>query len=49
MATSPSHCESGKTSNHPNRTHQSTPIVQLPSIQQMQSIAAIMVELTRQN
>ena len=49
MTTSLGHQESGNTSSHPNLTQQSSPIVQLPSIQQMQSIAAIMVELTRQN
>ena len=49
MATSPGHQESGNASSHPNRAHQSAPVMQLPSIQQIQSMAAIMAELTCQN
>ena len=49
MATSLGHQESGNASSHPNRTHQSAPIVQPPFVQQMQSMAATMAELTRQN
>ena len=44
-ATSPSYQESGNASSHPNHTHQSSPIMQPPSVQQIQSIA----ELTHQN
>ncbi|XP_030945946.1 uncharacterized protein LOC115970453 [Quercus lobata] len=46
MATSPGHQESGNASNHPNRTHQSAPVMQPPSVQQIQSMAAAMAELT---
>ena len=49
MATSLGHQESGNTSSHPNLTQQSSPIVQLPSIQQMQSMATATAELTHQN
>ena len=49
MATSLGHQESGNASSHPNCTHQLAPVMQLPSIQQMQSIAAAMAELTHQN
>ena len=49
MATSPSHQESGNASSHPNRDCQLAPTVQLPSIQQMQSMAAAAAKLTRQN
>ena len=49
MATSLGHQESGNTSNHPNLTQQSSPTVHPPSIQQMQSMAAAMAELTHQN
>ena len=49
MATSPGHQKSGITSSHPNLTHQLAPIMQPPSVQQMQSMAATMVELTSQN
>ena len=45
MATSPGHQESGNASSHPNHAHNSTPVVQPPSVQQMQSMA----KLTRQN
>ena len=49
MATSLGHQESGNTSSHPNLTQQSSPTVQPPSIQQMQSMVAAMAELTHQN
>ena len=49
MATSPGQQESGKASSHPNHAYQSTPAMQPSSIQQIQSMAAAMVELTRQN
>jgi len=49
MTTSPGHQKSGDASSHPNRAHQSAPVMQLPSIQQMQSMVAAMAELTRQN
>ena len=45
MATSPGHQESGNASSHPNHAHNSTPVVQPHSVQQMQSMA----KLTRQN
>ena len=48
MATSPSHEESGNASSHPNRNRQSALVMQLPSMQHIQSMAAAMVELTRQ-
>ena len=49
MATSLVHQENGNASSHPNHAHQLAPIMQPPSIQQMQSMAATMAELTRQN
>ena len=49
MATSLGHQESGNASSHPNRTQQSAPIVQPPSVQQIQFMVAAMTELTRQN
>ena len=49
MATSPGHKESGNASNHHNRDRQSASVMQLPSMQHMQSMAAAMAELTRQN
>ena len=49
MATSPGHQESRNASSHPNRAHQSIPIMQPPSSQQIQSMAVAMAELTRQN
>lgn len=49
MATSPGHQESGNAFSYPNRDRQSAPIMQPPSIQQMQSMAAAMAKLTRQN
>ena len=49
MTTNPSHQESGNTFSHPNCAHQSTPVMQPPSVQQIQSMAAAMIELTRQN
>ena len=49
MATSPGHQESGNASSHPNRDRQSALVMQLPSIQQMQSMAITIAELTCQN
>ena len=46
MAISPGHQESGNASSHPNRDHQSELVMQPPSIQQVQSMAAAMTELT---
>ena len=48
-ATSPSHQESKDASSNPHHDHQSAPVMQQPSVQHMQSMAAAMVELTRQN
>ena len=48
-ATSPGHQESRDASRNPHRDHQSAPVTQPPSIQQIQSMAAAMVELTHQN
>ena len=47
-ATSPSHQESRDASSHPHRNRQSTPAMQ-PSSIHVQSIAAAMADLTRQN
>ena len=47
MATSVGHQESRIASSHPNHAQQSTPTMQPPFIQKMQSMAATMVELTR--
>ena len=49
MASSSGHEESGNASNHPNRDRQSAPVMPPPSMQHIQSMAAAMVELTRQN
>ena len=49
MATSPNHEESGNASSHPNCDRQLAPVMQPPSMQHIQSMAAAMVELTRQN
>ena len=49
MATSPSYQKSGNASNNPNHGHQLAPAMQFPSLQQMQSMAAAMAELTCQN
>ena len=49
MATSPSQEESGNASSHPNRDHQLAPVMPPPSMQHIQSMAAAMAELTRQN
>jgi len=49
MATSPGHQESGNASSHPNRAHQSALVMQPPFVQQIQSMAAAMAELTHQN
>ena len=48
-ATSSSHQESKDDSSNPHRDRQSNPVMQQSSIQHMQSMAAAMVELTRQN
>ena len=48
-ATSPGHQESRDASSNPHHDRQSTPIMQPPSIQHVQSMAAAMVELTHQN
>ena len=45
MATSPGHKESGNASSHPNRAPPPPMIVQ----QQLQSMTAVMAELTQQN
>ena len=45
-ATSPGHQESRDASSNPHRDHQSTPVMQSSSIQQVQSMAVAMVELT---
>ena len=47
MATSPGHEESGNASSHPNHNRQSAPVMQPPSMQHIQSMAAAMAELTR--
>ena len=47
--TSPGSQESRDTSSNPYRDRQSAPAMQLSSIQHMQSMAAAMAELTRQN
>ena len=47
--TSPGHQESRDASSNPHRGRQSAPVTQPPSIQHVQSMAAAMVELTRQN
>ena len=49
MATSPGHEESGNASSYPNRDRQSAPVMQLPSMQHIQSMAAAMAELACQN
>ena len=49
MATSPGHEESGNASSHPNRDRQSAPVMPPSSMQHIQSKAAAMAELTRQN
>ena len=48
-ATSPSHQESRDASSNPYRDRQSAPAIQPSSIQHVQSMAAVMAELTRQN
>ena len=47
-ATSPGHQESRDASSNPYRDRQSTPIMQLPSIQHVQSMVAAMAKLTSQ-
>ena len=49
MATSPGHEESGNASSHPNHDRQSATVMPPPSMQHIQSMAAAMAELTRQN
>ena len=46
MATSPGHQESGNASNHANRAHQSAPVMQPPSVEQIQTMTAAMAKLT---
>ena len=48
-ATSPGHQESRDASSHPQRDRQSVPVMPQSSVQHMQSMAAAMAELTRQN
>ena len=47
--TSPGPQESRDASSNPRRNRQSTPTMQLSSVQHVQSMAAAMAELTRQN
>ena len=47
-ATSPGHQKSRDASSHPQRDHQSVPVMPQSSIQYMPSMAAAMAELTRQ-
>ena len=47
--TSPSPQESRDASSHPRRDRQSVPTMQPSSVQHVQSMAAAMAELTRQN
>ena len=49
MAISLGHQESGNASSHPNHDCQSAPVMEPPSIQQVQSMAAAVAELTHQN
>ena len=49
MATSLGHKESGNASSHPNHDRQSAPVMPPPSMQYIQSMAAAIAELTRQN
>ena len=48
-ATSPGHQGSRDASSNPHRDHQSAPVMQTSSAQHVQSMAAAMAELTRQN
>ena len=48
-ATSLGHQESRDASSNPHRDQQLAPVTQPPSIQHVQSMAAAMAELTRQN
>ena len=48
-ATSPDHQESRDASTNPHRDRQSTPVMQPSSVQHVQSMAAAMADLTRQN
>ena len=49
IATSLGHEESGNASSHPNHDRQSAPVMPPPSMQHIQSMAAAMAELIRQN
>ena len=49
MAISPGHQKSGNAFSHPNLAHQSAPVMQPPSVQQIQSMATAMAELSHQN
>ena len=49
IATSLGHEESGNASSHPNRDRQSAPVMPPPTMQHIQSMAAAMAELIRQN
>ena len=48
-ATSPDHQESRDASTNPHRDRQSAPVMQPSSVQHVQSMAAAMADLTRQN
>ena len=48
-ATSPGHQGSRDASSNPNRDRQSAPVMQTSSVQHVQSMAAVMAELTHQN
>ena len=48
-ATSPGHQGSRDASSNPHRDRQSAPVMQTSSVQHVQSMAATMAELTRQN
>ena len=48
-ATNPGHQESRDASSNPHHDHQSAPVMQPSSVQHVQSMAAAMAELTRQN
>ena len=48
-ATSPGHQKSRDASSNPYHDRQSAPVMQLSSVQHVQSMAAAMAKLTRQN
>ena len=48
-ATSPGHQESRDASSHPQRDHQSAPVMPQSSVQHVHSMAVAMAELTRRN